>query len=132
MPPADFTCSVEYDVDVPCVVMVWKGYATSAQFREANERVLACLREHRATRLVGDISEFVLIGATDQDWLNEQWIPQAIDGGLRRAALVQPNYYFNRVAVDNVRRRVDPDRLSVGTFDTLDDAKAWLRVPRAA
>jgi len=24
-----FHCVVEYDVDVPCVSMIWKGYATA-------------------------------------------------------------------------------------------------------
>jgi SpoIIAA-like len=124
---ADFTCSVAYDVDVPCVVMTWTGYATSAQFRESNERVLACVKQHRAHRLLGDVSDFVLIGASDQNWLNEEWIPRAIEVGLRRAAIVQPTSYFNRVAIENVRRRIDPERLAVGYFDTLDKAREWLR-----
>jgi hypothetical protein len=83
--------------------------------------------EHRATRLLGDVREFVLIGADDQRWLNEHWIPSAVEAGLRRVALTQPTYYFNRVAVETVRRRVDPDRLTVGYFGDLDGARAWLK-----
>jgi hypothetical protein len=29
-------CTVRHDPEVPCVVMIWKGYATSAEFRSAN------------------------------------------------------------------------------------------------
>jgi hypothetical protein len=67
---ADFPCSVAYDPEVACVTMIWKGSATSPLFRETNERVLACLAENRASRLLGDMTEFDLIGASDQEWLN--------------------------------------------------------------
>jgi hypothetical protein len=132
MQRTDFTCSVGYDVDIPCVFMTWKGYATTPLFREANERVLACLQEHHASKLLGDVSDFVLIAGVDQDWLNAEWIPRAIDAGLRRAAIVQPTFYFNRVAVETVRQRTDPERLSVGFFDTADAARAWLRASGTA
>lgn len=122
----DPVCAVVYDPAVPCAVMIWRGYATSPQFRDANERVLACIRQHRASRLLGDLREFVLIGEEDQRWLSETWIPAAIGAGLRRVALTQPTYYFNRVAVETVSSRVDPDRLSVGYFGDLNSARNWL------
>ncbi len=125
-PKADFTCSVGFDPTVPCVVMVWKGYATSPLFRETNERVLACLTQNQATQILGDLRDFVLIGAEDQAWLNENWIPRAIAAGLKRVALTQPTYYFNRVAVETVGQRVDTDRLMVGYFGDLDGARIWL------
>jgi len=123
----EFTCSVGYDQDAECVLMIWKGYATTLLFRETNERVLACLREKKASRLLGDIRDFILISATDQNWLNDVWIPRAIEIGLRRVALVQPTYYFNRVAVDNVTSRTDPNRLTVAYFDDADNARLWLK-----
>ena len=126
MQKSEFTCSVAYDREVPCVVMVWKGYATSPLFRETNERVLACIKENNASRLLGDIVDFVLIGAEDQAWLNDDFIPRAIAAGLRRVALVQPTYYFNRVAVENVGRRTDAQRLALGFFADLPSARAWL------
>ena len=122
----EFTCSVGYDQQAACVVMTWKGYATTPLFRETNERVLACLKDKEATRLLGDIRDFILISAADQDWLNQVWIPRAIEIGLRRVALVQPSYYFNRVAVDNVTSRTDPNRLTVAYFDDADNARTWL------
>jgi len=119
-------CAIRYDAEVPCVVMVWQGYATSAEFRAANERVLAALHNHRARRLLGDVSRFVLIGATDQTWLNDNWIPRAIDAGLRRVALVQPTYYFNKVAVENVGSRLDATRLQLSFFGDMAGARDWL------
>lgn len=123
----DLRFSVDYDVNIPCVVMTWKGYATSAVFRATNEQVLQTIAERRASKLLGDINEFVLIGADDQEWLNTVWLPRAMEAGLRMAALVTPNFYFNRVAVENVVKKLDPTRLQVAFFATRDEAAAWLK-----
>jgi len=123
----DLELTIGYEPDVPCVVMVWKGYATSAAFREGNARVLAEITERRASKLLGDVTDFVLIGAEDQAWLNEVWIPRAMHAGLRRVALVQPTFYFNRVAIDTVAQKLDRDRVQLGFFDNRQAAKEWLK-----
>lgn len=125
-PRPDFTCAVSFDAETPCIVMHWRGYATKAQFRAGNERVLEAIRTHRSDRLLGDIVDFVLIGAEDQRWLNDNWIPRAIEAGLRRVALVQPSFYFNRVAVESVMEKLDPAKLDVGYFSELAAARSWL------
>jgi len=119
--------TIDYDAGVPCVVMIWKGYATSTAFREGNAQVLAEITNRRASKLLGDVTDFVLIGAEDQAWLNEVWIPRAMHAGLRKVALVQPSFYFNRVAIDTVAQKLDRDRVELGFFDNRDDAKQWLR-----
>ena len=123
----DLELKIDYDADIPCVVMIWKGYATSAAFREGNAQVLAQITERRASKLLGDVTDFVLIGAEDQAWLNEVWIPRAMHAGLRKVALVQPSFYFNRVAIDSVAQKLDRDRVELGFFDNRDAAKEWLR-----
>lgn len=120
-------CTVTFDPEVPCVVMLWQGYATSAQFRAANERVLATVIERSATKLLGDVSRFVLIGAEDQAWLNRDWIPRTVAAGLRHVALVQPSYYFNKVAVETVSNRIQPGHLSVDFFGDVASARDWLK-----
>jgi predicted CoA-binding protein len=110
--------------------MIWKGYATSAQFRDANERVLLEIQQRRSSKLLGDAKEFVLIGATDQSWLSSNWIPRVLQAGVRKIALVMPRFYFNRVAVDAVTQRlaqnVANDLVSIEYFESRDAARAWL------
>jgi hypothetical protein len=125
-PYPTFACAIGYDVDASCVVMTWKGYATSRQFRESNECIINAIAERNVCKLLGDIEEFVLIGADDQRWLTSDWIPRAIAVGLRAVALVAPIFDFNRVAGETVRQKLDPGRLIVQQFDTGDDARRWL------
>ena len=129
MPPTDAeipVCAVSYDPQVPCVVMEWRGYATTRQFRDANERVLAALVEHRTSKVLCDVRQFKLIHGEDQDWLNNDWIPRAADAGMRTCALVTPVFYFNKVAVETVARRLDPTVIRVHFFEQRDEARRWL------
>ena len=125
-----FDCAVDYDGDVPCVRMLWKGYATSAQFRAANERVLEAIKERKASKLLGDAEDFVLIGADDQMWLASNWIPRALQAGVRKIALVMPRFYFNRVAVDTVAQRLSGEfarnLVRIEYFDGRESARNWL------
>ena len=125
-----FDCAIDYDGQVPCVTMVWKGYATSAQFRAANERVLAAIQERGASKLLGDAKEFVLIGADDQMWLASNWIPRALQAGVRKIALVMPRFYFNRVAVYTVTQRLSGEfarnLVRIEYFDSRVAARNWL------
>jgi hypothetical protein len=122
----DPVCTVSYDPQVPCVVMEWNGYATSRQFRDANERVLDAVVRHRASKMLTDVRNFRLIHGEDQDWLNRDWIPRAIDAGMRVCALVTPVFYFNKVAVETVTQRLDPARLRVHFFENREAARRWL------
>lgn len=117
---------VRYAPEVPCAIMVWRGYHTSASFRDKNEQVLALLAAHRPAKLLCDIRHFLLIDAADQGWLNETWLPRALAAGLRQCAIVTPLYYFNRVAVQTVVGRIDARVLQVEYFASAVKARRWL------
>lgn len=121
-------CAVSWDAGIPGVVMIWNGYATSKEFRSANEDILDMVSNNRASKLLGDITQFKLIAGDDQKWLNENWIPRVVETGLRHVALVSPTYYFNQVAVDTVSTRVDKSRLAVQQFGDWQQARNWLAV----
>jgi hypothetical protein len=125
-----FDCAIDYDGQVPCISMIWKGYATTAQFRAANERVLTAITQCNASKLLGDAKDFVLIGADDQMWLASNWIPRALQAGVRKIALVMPRFYFNRVAVDTVTQRLSGEfarnLVRIEYFDSRDAARNWL------
>jgi hypothetical protein len=68
----------------------------------------------------------VLIGADDQHWLSTNWIPRAMEAGLRTVAMITPVFYFNRVAVENVGQKLDPETLILQHFDNRASARGWL------
>jgi hypothetical protein len=120
-------CSLFFDSDVPCVVMEAHGYATSQQFRDITENMLFLLKEKRVSKMLVDTTHLQIIGAEDQKWLNEDWLPRAIAAGYRACAMIKSKYFFNRVAVDNVVNQIDQSQLTVQYFDDRELARTWLK-----
>jgi hypothetical protein len=118
---------IYYDKDSGAVVMKWDGYATSKQFKEGTELMLNTLIKHQSVKVLADIKEMVLIGMEDQHWLDTQFIPRAIKFGFKAIAIIKPDAYFNRVAVESISYKIDSDKLALRFFDTVPDAREWLQ-----
>ena len=119
--------NIYYDNDLKAVIGIWKGYATSTQFREGTEEQLALMVANQTTKMLVDLKEMVLIGKDDKDWMDKNYLPKAIEEGLKSAAVLQPDYYFNKVAVDSIIFKIDKQELKVNYFNSLGEAKEWLQ-----
>ena len=117
---------IYFSNDINAVVMEWDGYATSAQFKEGTELMLNTLIYHQSFKVLADIKDMVLIGREDQQWLNTHFLPRAIRFGFKAVAMIKPDNYFNKVAVESVSYKVDKDQLAINFFDNIEEAKEWL------
>jgi ferredoxin-NADP reductase len=117
---------IYFDTQLDCVVMRWSGYATSKQFRDGTELMLKALQEHKADKVFADIREMTLIGQEDQKWLDENFIPRAMQAGFQAMAIIRPKAYFNRVAVESVSYKVNSEKLRICFFDNRSEAEKWL------
>jgi hypothetical protein len=118
--------NIYFDQDIDLVVMVWKGYSTSEQFREGTELMLNELISNGSSKVLADVREMILIGMEDQRWLETRFLPRAIKFGFRQIAIITPNSYFNKVAIESIVYKVDKEKISIQFFDTREDAVAWL------
>lgn len=118
---------IYFDSTIDAVVMEWDGYATSAQFKEGTELMLNTLIQNNSFKVLADIKDMVLIGMEDQQWLNVHFLPRAIEFGFKAIAIIKPNSYFNKVAVESISYKVDKDKLAINFFDNVTEAKEWLK-----
>jgi hypothetical protein len=119
-------CRISVDAAIPCVVLVWGRYATSAQLRFVHECTLDLLRRNALQRILGDDSALTLIPVDDQAWIREDWMPRALDAGLKAAASKCPNGFFGKQSVANVMSRA-PREITMRSFENLDEARTWLQ-----
>ncbi|HTE24048.1 hypothetical protein [Flavitalea sp.] len=119
--------NIYFDTDSNCVIMEWNGYATSAQFKEGTELMLNTLIKNNANKVLANIRDMVLIGREDQEWLDHHFLPRATEFGFKALAIIRPDHYFNKVAVESISYKVDKNKLAVNIFDDIDEAKGWLR-----
>jgi len=118
--------NIYFDKDINAVVMEWDGYATSKQFKQGTELMLNTLIKNNCSKVLADIKDMKIIAMEDQQWLNEEFLPRATKFGFKAIAIIKPNYYFNKVAVETISYKADKDKLTINFFDNIDVAKAWL------
>ena len=118
--------NIYFDQEINAVVMEWNGYATSKQFKEGTELMLNTLIKNNCSKVLADIKDMKIIAMEDQQWLNEEFLPRATKFGFKAIAIIRPDYYFNKVAVETISYKADKDKLTINFFDNIDDAKAWL------
>jgi hypothetical protein len=121
------TYNIYFNEESNIIIMDWNGYATTSQFREGTETMLNLLIENRANKVMANIKDMVLISLEDQKWLETHFLPRAIRFGFKVCAIVKPDNYFNKVAVETVSYKVDKEKLEISFFDTAEEAKAWLQ-----
>lgn len=126
METSDKIYNVYFDESLDAVVMEWDGYATSSQFREGTELMLNVLIQNRASKVLADAKDMIMIGLEDQKWMDTEFLPRAIKFGFKAIALIKPDHYFNKVAVESISYKVDKEKLMINFFDRLEEAKTWL------
>ncbi|HEX9979628.1 MAG TPA: STAS/SEC14 domain-containing protein [Flavobacterium sp.] len=120
------TYNIYFEHDLDAVVMEWHGYATSLEFREGTELMLNTLIKNDTFKVLADIKNMTIIAREDQEWLDTVFLPRATDFGFRVIAIVKPEHYFNKVAVESISYKVDKNKLSINFFDNVDNAREWL------
>ena len=118
--------NIYFDKEINAVVMEWDGYATSKQFKQGTELMLNILIKNNCSKVLADIKDMKIIAMEDQQWLTEEFLPRATKFGFKSIAIVKPDYYFNKVAVETISYKVDKGKLTINFFDNTDEAKEWL------
>ncbi len=59
-------CSITFDEGIPCIVVVWRNYATSTQFRFIHENILYLLQKHGVNKIFSDDTALPTIHTEDQ------------------------------------------------------------------
>lgn len=118
--------NIYYEPAIDSVIMEWKGYATSQEFKEGTELMLKMLIKHNTFKVLAAVKDMTIIAREDQEWLDTDFLPRATERGFRVLAVVRPLSYFNKVAIESISYRVDKNKLAINFFNDESDAKEWL------
>jgi hypothetical protein len=108
------------------VLVEWKAWANSSEYRAAHEAILLAIRENRASRNLIDALQGRVVTDDDQKWLIDNWIPRAGAAGRRWTAVVMPKSALGRTISENIDKRPRPNLTKVEYFQTVEEAEAWL------
>ncbi len=119
-------CSLSYDRSIRCVTLVWRRYATSAQYRFIHEAIIQMLQQYQASKILGDNSDLPVVHAEDQQWIIENWITRAKAAGLKAVATNRSLSFFGRLTIGSIQARMASE-ITIKTFADVHSARNWLR-----
>ncbi len=118
--------TVRWDGSHSTVFVEWDGWANTAEFNALLDAEVKALREHACSRLLADCRRQRVLNPADQERANREWVPQALEAGLRRFAIVLP---VSDTAAGNLRERLDKvpqSAMQIASFASVEEAREWL------
>lgn len=116
---------IYHDAENGLVMDVWKAnFGTQQNFRNAILKAIEVIKERNCTRWVGDLREMKGSFDSSSTWLFQTAVPQAMQHGLRRSALIWPANVFSKLSVKDTMHRIN--NLELRAFDQREQAFEWV------
>jgi hypothetical protein len=119
--------SIEWDAEARSVMLQWKRSVRGEPFRSGMDEGLRLLEWMRAERMLTDLRDIGTIAPATLRWVQRDWIPRAVVAGLRKLASIHPRKAIARRGVQRVMGADQGGQLEMESFDTPEQARAWLR-----
>lgn len=122
-------CQVEYWNDKTITYANWIGNGLVVeQIKEGAMLMLEYLRESKTTFVLNDTRH--VIGSWDEanDWIANEWMPKAVEMGLRKFAHVVSDDLFAQLSAEFMEdnsKKIDGG-FQMRLFDNLKEAEKWL------
>jgi hypothetical protein len=117
--------SVHWDRERKYVHAEFKGYANSVEFRAGTMKILEAIRAKGASAMVSDNRGLEGVTEQDQLWLNDTWMPGAVDAGVTRIAVVLAHHGSGTSASEDIIGRFGKTEFVTRIFDSVPAAVTW-------
>lgn len=123
----EFAC-INYDGESNSIVAFWKKPSTSEAYKVIFTLILEKILEFKVEGFISDIFHQGIVGTENRLWLQNEILPKAYAGGLKKVATVAPNDVFSRFYIENVRNGVLVKGISLEFqyFTDLASAQTWV------
>ncbi|UYZ65072.1 hypothetical protein [Hymenobacter weizhouensis] len=115
-----------YSPDHHVLYVQWFGNLTGHEVVSATQELLKFRSQYRLPLLLNDKSQATGDWSDAIDWLEYEWLPQAVQEGLRAIAYVfSPDVHNQLVSLSFLERM--RQYVPIRAFGTVPDAWLWLR-----
>jgi hypothetical protein len=106
---------------------IWNGFTSGMEFRESVLAILHLMEEKEVRFWLSDQREMKAIRLKDQDWINEEIVPQLARTSLEKMAIIASHDMFNRIAVEEMAKKAAGlIYFDYSYFNALPAAEIWL------
>jgi len=117
--------SLFYDELHNCVISEWQGFVSKQSLVEGAMDSLRFLKENYCPNLLLDHRRVHGTWADMSDWQQHIWLPNALQAGLKKYALVANSGSYSAMVMELSFEKLAPE-FEVMHFSDLKEAKIWL------
>jgi len=113
--------------DSNIVYVLMQGLSKNQCYRLNADRSLSVLQRFKATCLIMDFSNLMLMSADDQEWIEDVWQKQAVEAGLKQMAAIMPDNLFAALSINKLTANIKRNNsFESASFMDSSDAYSWL------
>ncbi len=118
--------TVRWDGPNATVFVEWDGWANTAEFSALLDAEVKALLDHAGSRLLADCRRQRVLNPADQERADREWIPRAIEAGLKRFAIVLPTSDMAAGHLQERLGKVPKSAMQIAYFASVEEARDWL------
>lgn len=108
------------------IVEEWEGFAPSEGFREVSDGLIELMKAKACGKVINNFKRGKVILKPDQNWINENWFPRAVEAGLCKFAFLLADDVFNKMSVERIMEKTNFPSLQFRYFGSYEEAEKWL------
>jgi hypothetical protein len=121
--------SMQYHEDTGILEHQFHKHVWGATFRDALDKGLAVLQQHRGTKWLSDDRANAALPQADTDWALNDWFPRVKKAGWKYWAIVLPEHVIGQMNMKRFIATYSAKGVMARVFDNPQAAMAWLKKP---
>jgi hypothetical protein len=118
--------TVTYHPDKRSMILVWDGSPSKEEYKQPFLAMIAFGRKYPVDGMLSDISRQGIISPDNRKWFEKEMMPQAVDAGLKRAAIVTSGNAFKLYYINLILSAVNKFPITTKLFNKQNEALEWL------
>jgi hypothetical protein len=117
---------VTYYPESRLLVLVWTGSPSKEEYKAPFLKMIDFGRKNPVDTMLSDISNQGVISPDSRKWFEKEMMPQAVEAGLLRAAIVTNGNAFKLYYINLILGAVNKFPIATRLFNKRHEALAWL------
>lgn len=119
-------CTLFYNARIHALGVIWKGQATSQQYRQVFIKSLEMMMLYRAPYWISDMRKQGTVALEDQKWMFKEIFPAAVQHGLRTGICIYDPAQHNQDYRERLRETSKAHGIETYFFESYQTAEEWI------
>ena len=119
---------IAWNAEIESVEYVPERGLELEEAKVALNKAIQLLKDRKAYKILVDVRAHDRFGPEEGAWVEREWVPRAVEAGMKVIALVLPKALIAAMEIDKTAGRIDPTATGHKRrmFESSESARDWL------